>query len=556
MTRRTALRCAATAMITGSALAAPGASAAPGDVLLLSRDTGAAGAPVVGSSELNSPALLSTDGSRGVFASAAKLFGVTDTQEDVFVRDVAAGTTVQVTLTSAGAQPDSEAAFPSIDGAGTKVVFQTNAQNMAPGVTSALQRIWLRDLSAGTTTLVSRAAGGELPDDQSTNPSLSRDGRFATFTSFATNLVAVDATTQARVFRKDLQTGAVALVSRAGNGDEANGSSDRSQISGDGRFVLFTSSATNLSPDDATSDRDLFLRDLTSGTTTLVNPDADVQLAGAISDDGRWVAYRTAGATGQVWVRDMVAGTSPVLVSATATGDPAAPGVSSEPSISGDGRWIAFAAASANLPGGSAVVTRNYVKDRLTGAIVAAGPNDRGVLSISGDGCFLHYPARNDTLTSGEVLPTDLSGFRAFRRQLGCPSPPPDPPGGGGGGGAPTGGMPPGPPAPGPSPGAPAAARLPTTLASGAPSSRRCVSRRSFTIRVRNQPGRVEIVSATVFVNGRRVAVRSGARLTAPVKLKGLPKGRYTVKITGRAADGRTVNDVRKYKTCAPRRRR
>lgn len=551
MTRRTALRrtAATVAVAVSIAPTAAFAPAATGDVALLSRDTGIAGAPAVGSSELNSPMLLSTDGGRGVFASPAKLLGAGDSQEDLFVRDVTAGTTVQVTLTAAGGQPDSEAAFPSIDGAGTRVVFQSSAQNMAPGVTSNLQRIWVRDLTANTTTLASSAPGGAAPDDQSTNPSISRDGRYVSFTSFATNLTAVDPGTVARSFRKDLQTGSVVLVSRASNGDEANGDGGKSQLSGDGRYVLFTSPATNLSPDDATSDRDLFLRDVTGGTTTLVNPDGDVQLPGAISDDGRWVAYRTAGAGGQVWVRDMVAGTPPTLVSATAAGDPATGGSPSEPSISADGRLIAFAAASANLPDGSNSVVRNYVKDRVTGAIASAGPNDRSVLSLSGDGCFLHYPARNDTLSSGEVLPTDMSGFYAFRRRVGCDPPPAAPDGGGP---PPAGGSTP-PPA---APAAPAARRLPTALASGAPSTKRCVSRRSFTIRVRNQPGRVEVVSAKIFVDGRRVAVRSGARLTAPVKLKGLPKGRYTVKITGRTADGRTVTDVRRYRTCAPRRRR
>jgi hypothetical protein len=72
---------------------------------------------------------------------------------------------------------------------------------------------------------------------------------------------------------------------------------------------------------------------------------------------------------------------------------------------------------------------------------------------------------------------------------------------------------------------------------------------------VRNRPGAVQIVSATVFVNGRRVATRKGARLTAPVDLKGFTKGRYAVKITARTSDGRTVTETRRYRTCARKRR-
>jgi hypothetical protein len=86
------------------------------------------------------------------------------------------------------------------------------------------------------------------------------------------------------------------------------------------------------------------------------------------------------------------------------------------------------------------------------------------------------------------------------------------------------------------------------------PSNRSCVSRRRFRIRVRRQRAGVTLVSAAVSVNGRRVAVRRGARLTAPVDLRGLPKGRFTVRISALTADGRAISGTRRYRTCAPRR--
>ena len=89
----------------------------------------------------------------------------------------------------------------------------------------------------------------------------------------------------------------------------------------------------------------------------------------------------------------------------------------------------------------------------------------------------------------------------------------------------------------------------------GLPSSKRCVSRRSFKIRLRN-PAQTTIARASVKVNGKQVATRSGARVTAPVNLKGLPKGRYTVKITVTLTDGRTITGTRRYRTCAPKRGR
>lgn len=85
------------------------------------------------------------------------------------------------------------------------------------------------------------------------------------------------------------------------------------------------------------------------------------------------------------------------------------------------------------------------------------------------------------------------------------------------------------------------------------PSARTCVSRRNFRIRLK-QPKGLKIKSAVVALNGKRVATRSGKRVTAPVDLRGLPKGRFTVKITVTLTDGRKLSSTRRYKTCAPKR--
>lgn len=121
--------------------------------------------------------------------------------------------------------------------------------------------------------------------------------------------------------------------------------------------------------------------------------------------------------------------------------------------------------------------------------------------------------------------------------------------------------------APEPTPPAPASATLATTATGttepatisasqviALPSTKACVSRRSFRIRLR-APSGVTIAKAAVFVNGRRVDVVKGKRLSAPVNLKGLPRGRFTVKITVTTTTGRTVTDTRRYRTCAPKRR-
>lgn len=103
-----------------------------------------------------------------------------------------------------------------------------------------------------------------------------------------------------------------------------------------------------------------------------------------------------------------------------------------------------------------------------------------------------------------------------------------------------------------PLPPAGAAIRVATVV--GFPSTRACVSRRRFAIRLR-VPRDAPVVRATVLVNGRQVAVRRGARLRSIVNLTSLPKGRFRVEVRLRLADGRTVKDNRRYRTCVPRRR-
>ncbi len=83
---------------------------------------------------------------------------------------------------------------------------------------------------------------------------------------------------------------------------------------------------------------------------------------------------------------------------------------------------------------------------------------------------------------------------------------------------------------------------------------KKCMSRRSFKIRLREPRGDA-LKSAEVFLNGKRIQVRTGKRLTAPINLKGLPKGRYTVKIVAKTVLGKTIQGKRKYRTCAKKRR-
>ncbi len=86
----------------------------------------------------------------------------------------------------------------------------------------------------------------------------------------------------------------------------------------------------------------------------------------------------------------------------------------------------------------------------------------------------------------------------------------------------------------------------------GLPSAKRCVSRRRFRIRLK-RPSGTRISRVVISINGKRK--KAVSKPTAVVDLRGLPKGRITVKIEVRTADGRSVKQTRRYRTCAPRRR-
>nr|HMS62917.1 hypothetical protein [Solirubrobacteraceae bacterium] len=175
-----------------------------------------------------------------------------------------------------------------------------------------------------------------------------------------------------------------------------------------------------------------------------------------------------------------------------------------------------------------------------------------GTAGFSGDGgspasAKLNFPTEVAVGADGAVLITETGNDRV-RRIGAAPAvgPPPAP--------VPSAPSVPQPPAtPGAS--APAAALPPVKVASVVtfPSAKACVSRRSFRIRLRSPKGG-KLKEAIVSLNGKRVQVVKGKRLTAPVDLRGLPKGRFTVKIAVTLVDGRKVSGTRRYRTCAPKR--
>jgi Tol biopolymer transport system component len=219
---------------------------------------------------------ISADGRSVAFVSAASNLVPGDTNAflDVFVHDLQTGETTRVSLASDGTEGNEVSLAPSISADGRTVAFVSDANNLVPRDTNGRRELFLgedvfvHDRDTGETSLVSMAFNRRPSNDASFEPSISTDGRFVAFSSFATNLVRRDTNKIQDVFVRDRETGTTVRASVASDGTQATGiagpfdfSADPS-ISGDGRVVAFFSSATNLVPGDANGTSDVFVREL------------------------------------------------------------------------------------------------------------------------------------------------------------------------------------------------------------------------------------------------------------------------------------------------------
>ncbi|MCL4812061.1 MAG: PD40 domain-containing protein [Vicinamibacteraceae bacterium] len=344
---------------------------------------------------------ISADGRFVAFESLAATLveGDTNGYRDIFVHDRQTGTTERVSVDTGGLEANEASWAPSISGDGQRVAFESYATNLVPDDTNARRDVFLHDRATHTTIRVSVAPDGAQGNNESIRPSISGDGRFVAFDSWADNLVADDVPYSYRdVFVRDLQTGQTDRVSRGVGGSEAYGSSYAASISASGRFVAFQSSAANLVLGDAYPGEDVFVVDRQTGVTTLVSVGPDGRPSNRPSDqaslsgDGRFVAFRSGASTlidgdtneaTDVFVRDLVTGTTSRV--SVGPGFSEAGGVSGEPSVSGDGRFVAFTSTSAALVlhGGSGYTEHVYVHDR---AVTTTQPPQSLKVALAGTG--------------------------------------------------------------------------------------------------------------------------------------------------------------------------
>jgi Tol biopolymer transport system component len=251
-------------------------------------------------------ASVSAGGRYVAFSSAADNLvpGDTNTFQDVFVRDRVSGTTTRVSVSSGGAQANGASSDAVISADGNVVAFVSEASNLVPGDTNGGADIFVRDLAAGTTERVSVSSRGAQQDCRSVfdgcseQVAISADGRFVAFSSPVSNLVPGDTNNAMDIFVRDRLLGRTGRVSVPnGRGGQANLGSFDPSISADGRFVAFDSPASNLVAGDTNKVGDVFVRDRSkarTGRVSISNSRAQGNLESggpAISGDGRFVAF-------------------------------------------------------------------------------------------------------------------------------------------------------------------------------------------------------------------------------------------------------------------------
>lgn len=329
---------------------------------------------------VSSNAFVTADGRYVAFNSNAGnlVAGDANAVTDVFVRDTVLGTTIRASL----GDDESEGAFGStcagISADGRYVCFRSVSGNLVGGDTNGVHDVFVRDLVAGTTIRVSVADDETEANDLSTQASLSSGGRYVAFTSPATNLAAGDTNGRVDVFLRDTLLNTTVRVSVADNEAESDADSADPTVSADGRLVAFETPATNLVAGDANASTDVFVRDLLAGTTTRVSVADDESEGNGLSHRGR---------------------------------------------ISADGRFVAFGSAASNLPAGGGDLNGTsdvFVRDLLAGTTQRVSLSDTGNEiatdsthpTISADGRYIAYRSGDST-----QVPGDSNGFDdIFRR--------------------------------------------------------------------------------------------------------------------------------------------
>ncbi|MGH2491080.1 MAG: PKD domain-containing protein [Candidatus Limnocylindria bacterium] len=403
------------------------------------------GAPAVGAVL---PGVISANGRYVVFISTATNLVVGVSGQQVYRRDRTNGATALVTVSKTGSPSTAPAFAPTVSADGRFVAFASAGNDFVDGAANATIDVFLRDMVAGTTALVSASQTGQ-PGDLSSGLNsasgahlISDDGRYVAFTSNSTNLVLTPNNGKQQVYVKDMVTGVVTRASVDASDAAGNDTSSAPALSGNGRVVAFLSQAANFSSLSTSHTAQLFVRDLEAGTTTLESVTttgvpvlARPASAPALSFDGHFLAFESEAqleprdrdlSNWDVFLRDRGLRTT-VLASLSSLAIAGAH--SRAPSISADGRWVGFQSLDDTLvPGDLNRLNDVFLYDRSTEAVTLVSVNDAGEqanahstsASVSSDGRFVVLMSSASNL----VTSPSSTGSQLYVRDMRSNEPP------------------------------------------------------------------------------------------------------------------------------------
>jgi Tol biopolymer transport system component len=324
-----------------------------------------------------------------------------------------------------GGSASGAAMLPAISADGRYVVFQSFASELVPGDQNGCEDIFRRDVWTGELVLVSVGLAGSTGDGPSRQSQISGDGRYVLFQSFASDLVPGDTNGETDIFVRDVLLGVTQRISVSSSGVQSDGGSRYGYISRDGQLAAFESHASNLVPNDSNGTKDVFMHDLASGATWIESlafdgsPANDHVLCSSISPDGRYLGF-SSDATNLVpgdtngamdaFVRDTWTDVN-LRVSTDVAGHEGH-GLSADVNVAAGGRFVAFYSDAADLvPGDTNALGDVFVKDTWTGAIERVSVSSGGAQGnwdayyprISADGRCVVFWSSADTLVTPDT---------------------------------------------------------------------------------------------------------------------------------------------------------
>jgi hypothetical protein len=366
----------------------------------------------------------------------------TNERDDIFVVDRSSGEVVRASVSSAGEEAETtdrngQAWLPQISGDGGSVLFSSYASNLVADDTNGVTDLFVHDLNSGETERVSVSSSGAQSNSEPFDAAINASGRFVAFSTLATTLSKDDAPNQWDVFLHDRKTGRTRWISRGFRGGKADDSSWRVSISSSGRYIAFDSDASNLVENDGNGTIDIFRYDRRTGKTILVSKGKNGEPADkgsfdpSISADGDLVVFQT-GARNlvkqpdgnharDVYLRDIDRKRNRRISLGIGGYEP--DGSSFAPRISADDRFVTYESDASNLVASDTNNVRDvFVFDRVGRSTTVVSVNDAGESGddrslnggISADGCVVVFGS-----AAANLVEDDMNDSRDVFARLG-----------------------------------------------------------------------------------------------------------------------------------------